>query len=64
MPQHKTGKGGTKKYGRNEAKCKAYRLVKAIPNKRRKLRRHLATHSTDGCAIKALGRVGRLLSAS
>ncbi len=46
--------GGSKKIGRNKAKCLLYRTVRSRKNKLRKLKRHLATHLNDGCAIQAL----------
>ena len=64
MPQHRAGKSGTRKYKRNEAKCKAYRLAKSVPNKRAKLRRHLARHPNDTCAQTASQKVGQPLSES
>lgn len=45
-----------RKWHRNEAKCKTYRLNRAVPNKLRKLRRHLTLFPGDGCAIGALKR--------
>lgn len=59
MPQHKGGKGGTRKFKRNEAKCKHYRAVKSIPNKRAKLKKHLTKHPTDLCAQAAQKKVGK-----
>jgi hypothetical protein len=56
MPQHKGGKKD-RKFHRNEAKCKQYRLVRATPNKLRKLTRHLALHPNDHNAEAALGRL-------
>lgn len=50
--------GGSGKHGRNAAKCKHYRAVRSIPNKRRKLRRHIAKHPADGCAATAIQKVG------
>lgn len=46
--------GGSKKYGRNRAKCALYRDRRSHTNKLAKLRAHLAHHPHDGCAIHAL----------
>lgn len=46
--------GGTKKYGRNRAKCQLYRTHRSIKNKLRKLKRHLNRNPDDFCAIAAI----------
>lgn len=46
--------GGSRKYGRNRVKCAHYRAHRSHKNKLAKLRRHLADHLNDGCAIAAL----------
>lgn len=57
--QRKKGKSGTHKYGRNKVKCASYRVNRYRTNKLRKLRAHIATHASDGCAINSLERVKR-----
>lgn len=52
------GKKGSHKAGRNRAKCEQYRATRSIPNKRRKLRKHIAKHESDECAAVALRKVG------
>lgn len=49
--------GGSKKHGRNLAKCKNYRASKYRKNKLAKLHKHLNIHVNDGCACKALVRL-------
>lgn len=49
--------GGTKKHGRNLAKCKQYRAVKYRKNKLAKLAKHMKVHDKDGCALKAYNRL-------
>lgn len=49
--------GGTKKHGRNSAKCKVYRQVRYRKNKLAKLVKHIKSHSTDVCAAKAHNRL-------
>lgn len=45
--------GGTKKHGRNLAKCKNYRLTKYRKNKMAKLSKHMKAHISDACAKAA-----------
>lgn len=45
--------GGTKKHGRNLAKCKNYRLTKYRKNKMAKLFKHMKIHTFDACAKAA-----------
>ena len=52
--------GGTKKHGRNAAKCKHYRDYRSHTNKLTKLRAHLRAHPTDTCAVTALILLGGL----
>jgi hypothetical protein len=49
--------GGTKKHGRNSAKCKLYRTNRHRKNKLAKLTKHIRTHSTDPCATRAYNRL-------
>lgn len=49
--------GGTKKFGRNKAKCQLYRELKSRKNKVAKLKKHLAIHVNDACAITAIGKL-------
>lgn len=51
----RTGKGGTRKIGRNKDKCKAYKTARTREiNRRGKLLKHLAEHPEDKVARKAL----------
>ena len=54
----KKGKKG-RKIGRNQKKCEQYRIIKSVPNKIAKLRKHLRGHTEDMCAVSALERVKR-----
>jgi hypothetical protein len=49
--------GGTKKHGRNAAKCKNYRLVHYRKNKLAKLSKHMKSHPVDKCAQAAYIRL-------
>jgi hypothetical protein len=57
----KKGKSGTKKYGRNEAKCKSY-LVRGRreKNKKRRLVRHAEKCPNDMVAKEALERASKV----
>lgn len=57
MPTKQKG-GGARKIGRNKVKAASYRASKALPNKRRKLKRHMDKHPNDGCAQTAKQKVG------
>ncbi len=53
----KTGRkksGGDKKHGRNKLKCSNYRKFKWLPNKLRKIERHIKIHPLDNQARGAL----------
>ena len=45
--------------GRHKNKYDHYRAVRSVPNKRRKLYKHLAIHPCDELAEAALKRIGR-----
>jgi hypothetical protein len=61
MPQHKGGKKGNKKYGRNKKWCEAYRLRgQREINQARRLDRHLVLYPDDLCAVKRLGELPEL----
>ena len=45
--------------GRHKNKYDHYRAVRSVPNKRRKLARHLASHPNDELAHDALAKVGK-----
>ena len=53
--------GGTKKHGRNAAKCKNYRASRSVRNKIAKLKKHLSIHVNDGCAKIAYERAVRVI---
>lgn len=50
----KKGKKG-RKIGRSLRKCEKYRLVKAGPNKAKRLARHVKSHVNDSEAATLLG---------
>ena len=49
--------GGTKKHGRNLAKCKNYRIVSYRKNKLAKLAKHMRKHPLDNCALASYNRL-------
>lgn len=58
MPTHKGGKKGSKKYGRNEAKCKVYKQAgRREKNKLCKLRKHIIKQPNDQVAIISLKKL-------
>ena len=58
MTKKQKSKGGTRKYDRNKIWCQAYRARgQREKNKAVRLRKHIACHPTDLCAIDALVRV-------
>ncbi len=59
MPVHKTGGKGSRKIGRNEKKCKAYKLYGIREkNKRRRLIPHVERYPNDLVAMTALQVIG------
>ena len=60
MPAHQGGKSGSKKIGRNEAKCKRYKAEgRREINKIKKLMKHCSLYQNDTVAVTALSRVKR-----
>jgi ribosomal protein L19E len=56
MPQHKGGKKD-RKFHRNQKKCEYYRKVRSVRNKLAKLKRHMAIHPNDNCALAAKAKI-------
>lgn len=51
--KHRQKGGGTKKFGRNAAKCKLYREHQALKNALAVIKRHRAKHPDDTCSQRA-----------
>lgn len=61
MPEHKK-KSGTRKFGRNKAKCAAYLSEgRHVKSHLKKLRKHVALNSEDAQAVAALKRMESLV---
>jgi hypothetical protein len=58
MGKQKQGGKGSKKYGRNEAKCKAYKAEgRRDKNKARKLAKHRVENPNDKVAANAVTKI-------
>ena len=49
--------GGSRKYGRNLAKCKLYRERRFLKNKLAKIKKHRANHPNDKVCADAYERI-------
>lgn len=49
--------GGSKKIGRNKAKCLYYRTNRSLKNKLAKNKKHRSNHPNDFCALVAYERL-------
>ena len=64
MAKKQKSGGGARKRNRNRVWCKAYRARgQREKNKVVRLRKHIARHSTDRCALAALNQTARFTPA-